>query len=359
MTINFQDYLKTSAEEINLELDKFLEKWSREVKLTNKNLPLVNQYFIDACEGGKRIRGVLVKLGYELATRLPTTDYCGRRKTEDGRQAILPIAVAYELFQTAILAHDDIVDLSPLRRGKPTIYKALGGDHYGVSQTICLGDIGFFLAYRLISESKFGEKEKNLAVASFTDSMLKTALGEVLDIEIPHLKGEKIEKDALTIFKLKTAYYTLVGPLTLGAILGKGSKKLLEDIKDFGISLGIAFQIQDDILGVFGDVQTLGKSVTSDIEEDKLTLLIIYALKNAKKKQKEILGKLYGKKGINISELGEIREVFKKTGALEYSQKFEEKLVLKAKKVIMGMKISTQHKSLLNQMADFLVQRDK
>lgn len=354
--MNFSEYLKTAAEEINQELDIFLKNWNKEVLSHSPKLLDLNKFFIQANLGGKRLRGALVKLGYEIAK-----DSIGRRgdlQNDELSKEILKPAAAYEIFQTAILAHDDIIDKSDLRRGNPTLWKQLGGDHYGVSQTICLGDIGFFLAYKLISESNFPEKEKNQAISFFTDSMLKTALGEMLDIEIPHL-GQGDETDALTIFKLKTALYTLTGPLQLGAVLGQGDKGLLGRLGEFGEKLGVAFQIQDDILGIFGTEKVLGKSVTSDIEEGKLTLLILYAKKHCLLQQEKILNKYYGTGKIGVREVGEIRDIFIKTKALDYSQKRAEKLVSDAKKVIPLITNNSQLKTVLEEMADFLVKRKK
>ncbi len=344
--MDFQDFLKQSAQEINQEIDRSFEKWSQEVESVSPKLTALNKAFIQANEGGKRIRGALIKLGYELAGGSPTME-------------ILKPAAAFEIFQTAILAHDDIVDLSPLRRGKPTVYKVLGGNHYGISQALTLGDAGFFLAVRLIAETDFPDSRKNKALAFFAQAMLETALGQMLDIELPYQKETRKEVDALTIFRLKTARYTIVGPLALGAILGGAGKKFLEDVEKFGEALGIAFQIQDDTLGVFGDEKTIGKSVTSDIEEGKNTLLIIYALDRATKEQKVVLDKYYGKGKIGGKELEKIKQVFVDTGALEYSRKKAMELVTEALLVIEGMDISPEYKKLLTQMADFLVRRDK
>lgn len=344
--MDFQEYLKTSAEEINKELDLFFQKWSEEVKAVSPKLVNLNKAFIRANIGGKRLRGALVKLGYKMAN--------GKNNPE-----ILKPAAAYEVFQTSILAHDDIIDLADLRRGEPTLYKTLGGDHYGISQTICLGDIGFFLAVKLIAEAKFPEDCKNKALAAFAEMFTKTGLGEMLDIELPYLKQKRLEEDVLTIHRLKTADYTIVYPLTMGALLGRATPKLIDQITKFGEALGIAFQIQDDILGVFGDEKTLGKSVTSDIEEGKNTLLIIYALSCADLKQKAILKKYYGRGKIGQNKLGKIRKTFIETGALDYSKKKAEKLVAQAKIVIKKMNISQKYKDLLFQMANFLVSRDK
>ena len=219
--MNFIDYLKTSAQQINQEMDFFLKEWNVTVGKTSKELVSLNKLFADSCEGGKRIRGTLVKLGYELAG-------------EKYNSEILKSAAAFEVFQTAILAHDDIIDKSETRRGKPTLYKEIGCDHYGISQTICLGDIGFFLAERLINKSDFPDDRKSEASASFIETMLQTGLGQMLDIKLSNLKSNKNEEDILTVFRLKTARYTLIGPMQLGAILGGADEKLLKKIERFG-----------------------------------------------------------------------------------------------------------------------------
>lgn len=344
--MDFQSYLINSATEVEKNLEYFFKIWRKEAeKVSSHLLPLVD-ITIEACKGGKRIRGVLVKLGYELANKKPNPD-------------ILKVAAAFEIFQTAILAHDDVIDESPLRRGKPTIYKALGGDHYGISQAICLGDVGFFQAMEIISQTNFPEKNKIKALESFSRTMMETALGEILDVEVPHLKTERMEQDVLTIARFKTARYTISGPLLLGAILGGGDEKLLKKLKEFGDNLGIAFQIQDDILGVFGKESEIGKSVSSDIEEGKNTLLITEALKKGNPSQKQTLKKLYGHGKISTKEMEELRKIFKDTGALDYSSSVALKYVDLAKK---SAKFLTKDKKLVNlldEMSDFLINRQK
>ncbi|MBI4040093.1 polyprenyl synthetase family protein [Candidatus Daviesbacteria bacterium] len=340
----FTKYLTKSANDINVQLESLYKLWERNIGKINSNLLPLISIVIKANNGGKRLRGSLVKLGYELAG--------GKDQKE-----ILKPAAAFEIFQTAILAHDDIIDQSPLRRGKPTIYKALGADHYAFSQTICLGDIGFFQALQIIAESNFPDKEKNLAIKSFVKTMIETGLGEMLDVELPHLNIEKKEADAITIFKLKTARYTLIGPLELGAILAGAKQEILDNIEQFGESLGIAFQIQDDILGVFGDEKTIGKSVTSDIAEGKNTLLIIYALKQASPEQRKLLGKFYGNPQVDERGLDEVRKVFKDTQALEYSRQKALEYVSRAKKFITQVTKDKGKQQLLMEMADFLVER--
>ncbi|MDD2822497.1 MAG: polyprenyl synthetase family protein [Candidatus Daviesbacteria bacterium] len=358
--MDFKSYLQTAAQEINQEMDEIFAEWNKGVGEINEKLVPLNQSFVDACKGGKRLRGALVKLGYELARNVilsETKDLDSSLITQnDNNKEILKSAAAFEIFQTAILAHDDIIDKSDLRRAVPTIWKKLGGNHYGISQTICLGDVGFFLAFRLISESNFPEKEKNQAIFSFSNSMIQTGLGEILDVEVSQ-SGKADEQTYFKICKLKTAFYTLIGPMQLGAVLAGADKELLNSIETFGEKLGIAFQIKDDILGIFGEEEALGKSVTSDIEEGKITILLLYAKQNGSKEQNNILEKYYGVGKVGDTEVGLIRDVFIETGALDYSQKKAEELVSEAKKMISKITKNTEKAKLLEEMADFLVKR--
>lgn len=344
--MDFLNYLEESASDINSQLENIFNDWRDELKALNIHVLKLLELSIDASTGGKRLRGTLVKLGYEIA---------GAGLTDD----ILVPAAAYEIFQTAILAHDDIIDKSPLRRGKPTIYASLGANHYATSQTICLGDIGFFLAYKLIASSSFNEQEKIKAIESFSKTMIDTAFGEILDVELPYLKKEKDEEDIIAISRYKTAWYTVVGPLQLGASLAGSGEDLLKNIKDFGENLGIAYQIQDDILGVFGSEKELGKSVTSDIEEGKNTILLIKALEGASIKQQEYFKNHYGQGEISFSELDEFKKIFVQTDALEYARKKAEEYVQKAKQLIPQITKNDGHRQLLEEMAEYLIKRTK
>lgn len=210
MEVNFASYLKVNAQKVDQELDKILSK-----------LPPLAKEFVNSCGGGKRIRGVLVNLGYEIAKGKETKE-------------IFKIAAALEIMHTAILVHDDIMDKSPTRRGKPSLYRKVG-----IDRAIALGDLGFFLSLQIISESNFPEKEKSEALKLFSKTMVDTAIGQIMDIQ---------KDDPITVAKLKTAQYTILGPLCLGAILAGADDKLLGVLREFGENLGVAFQIQDDIL---------------------------------------------------------------------------------------------------------------
>src|SRR3989344_2449189 len=255
--MEFQEFSKKAIKRIDKQLDLLLAEWRKEVeKIDKKLLPLVDK-FIVSCSGGKRIRGVLVVLGYEIAKGQNNSDVIPanagiqlnksrseldpRLRGDDRKQneEIYKIAAAYEILHSAVLVHDDVIDQNPKRRGQPSLYRAIGRGHYGISQAISLGDAGFFLAMQIISEAKFSSERKIPALELFSKVMLDTALGEILDLE---------KADPLVVAKLKTAYYTISGPLQLGAALGGGGQKIVRDFRVFGEGLGVAFQIKDDLL---------------------------------------------------------------------------------------------------------------
>lgn len=347
--MEFQAFRKSVTLQIEKQLKKLLRDWRSELgKIDTKLLPLVDK-FIAGCQGGKMIRGILVVLGNEIGKQ--ATDH----RPQVTEREIYKIAASFEIFHNAILVHDDVIDQSPKRRGQSSLYQAIGSGHYGISQAISLGDAGFFLATKIISESNFPAKEKNEALGWFAKTMLDTAAGEMLDIA----KG-----DVFSIMKLKTARYSVSGPLILGATLGgwgstSSGKAGLRGIKEFGENLGVAFQIQDDILGVFGSEKITGKSTASDIEEGKNTLLLKYALKRADSKQKGILKKFYGRGKIQDQEVKALKQVFQKTKALDYAKNEANKYKDMAMKLLPRLTKDRRLSKILMQLAEWLVERNK
>lgn len=341
--MEFEEFKKSATLQIEKQLKKLLRDWRSEVeKIDTKLLPLVDK-FIAGCQGGKMIRGILVVLGYEMAKSKV-------KSSKSKVKEIFKIAASFEIFHNAILVHDDVIDQSPKRRGQSSLYQAIGKGHYGISQAISLGDAGFFLAMKIISECSFPAKEKNEALNWFAKTMLDTAVGEMLDVA----KG-----GVFPIMKLKTARYSVSGPLILGSILGGGEQKLVRQLWEFGENLGVAFQIQDDILGVFGSEKITGKSTASDIEEGKNTLLLKYALEKADSKQKEILKKLYGRGKIQDQEIKILKQVFQKTKALDYAKNEANKYKDMAMKILPRLTKDQKLSKILVQLGEYLVRRTK
>jgi len=344
--MKFNDYSQIHRKQIQTEIKKACMKWQKDAMKKSPDIKTFSHILFDSNQGGKVMRGILVNVGYEL--------HAGKKLSD-----IDKIAAAYEILQTALLIHDDVIDKSVLRRGKKTVFQQLGGNHYGISQAICLGDIGFFLATQMISETNFPDPLKSKVLSLFSQIVLDTVVGQMLDIKFSNKKNAVTEKKILTIAKLKTAHYTITGPLLLGAMLAGANTKVLDALKIFGDNLGIAYQIQDDILGVFGEEKVIGKSVTSDIEEGKNTLLFSYALANASPKEKFLLLHTYGKGKITHNQYETVKSLFQTTGALEYAEKQSEIFRKKSALVINSITKNEQQRMLLHDFITVLTNRKK
>jgi len=157
----------------------------------------------------------------------------------------------------------------------------------------------------------------------------------------------------MTVYKLKTAFYSIIGPLSLGLILGGIEDKKLEDIKNFGEKVGIAFQIQDDILGIYSD---MGKVIGSDIKEYKQTILFSYTMKN--EKYKEELLKYYGKENIGEKEISETRRIFKECGAYDYANNLMNTMYNEGIEIMKKIDwIKEEDKNIIYGFIDYLKQR--
>lgn len=308
--------------------------------------------FIRMNSDGKYIRGVLIALGHHI--------YSGK---EDNNY--IPLAVAYETFQTAILIHDDIIDKADKRRGKdtiPVVYKNKYNDDYlanGIA--ICLGDYGFFKAYQHIVENYAKNKNLPLILDVYNDISIKTVMGELIDVELPtinktKLNKKKVEEQVMEIYRLKTAWYTIIGPFKLGmAITGKSDDKILEILE----SIGIAFQIKDDLLGIYGDELKLGKPASSDISEFKQTLLYTY-INDYKPEYLEELLMYYGKENITNKEIEKVRAIFEESGAKKYATDKMNNLFIESKKKIdKNTKLDDKYKFILKGFITYLETRDK
>ncbi len=340
-------YLADYSRQAEEFLDQFFAQKEKEaLKIAPETAKLMNIYR-NYMRGGKMARGALTVLGYRIAGG-------------DGLKTILPASVAIEIFHSFLLIHDDWIDQDKTRRGKKTVHQLFGqehGDHFGASMAVILGDAGAFLGYELITSSSFPEKRKIRALRLLNEFLLKTAYGEILDIKYDYLPKITWEEIYL-VRKHKTAYYTLVMPLSIGAVLGGVKPAKLRLIEKYGLPIGIAFQLQDDILGVFGNSEKTGKSAESDIREGKKSLLYTKALELAKAKERKYLLEHYGKEGLTKKEIDRIRQIIQESGALAYSQEKAKELVEQGKSFINQITSNQELRDVMESLADFMIKRE-
>ncbi|MDO8570405.1 MAG: polyprenyl synthetase family protein [Candidatus Daviesbacteria bacterium] len=343
---NFVDYLIKYNKDLKPIIDATFDK---EQIAVGKIVPMAGDMINDYkkfLSGGKKLRGCEIFLGYQM--------FAGMNK-EEGLLASLTI----EIIHSFLLMHDDVMDQDDLRRGEPTIHKKYAkhfGDHYGESMAITLGDEGMFWAYRILNSLHFSRANMSKASEFLSQVLLEVGIGQALDIT--YEEQHKFSEEAvLQIHRYKTAEYTISGPLSVGAILAGADEKKLKAIKDFGIPVGIAFQIRDDELGMFSTEEELGKPVDSDLKEGKVTLLIVKALEFASVEDKKFLQSAHGNQKLTKEEVERVRTIIINSGAFAYSQKAARDLVEEGKKFIPEITDNIVYQKLLVQLADFVIER--
>jgi geranylgeranyl diphosphate synthase type I len=292
---------------------------------------------------GKRIRPVLFMVGFNgfSAKTLP---------------GIYRSAISCELLHDFMLIHDDVIDKSETRRGKPSMHamlnKHLSGNKQakfdGKDLSIVIGDVMFALSLHAFLSVKQSYDKKEKAMKILLDAAMYTGSGEFIEL-LSGIKGVKEinKKDIYKIYDLKTAYYTFSAPLMMGAILAGAEEKEIDKLFKYGIYLGRAFQIKDDILDMFAEEKQIGKSILTDLKEAKKTIPIWYAYKKSDKAGKHFIEKILSKENAGKKDLEKIRKITFDTGALDCSKTEIYFFMNKAKEIISSSKIKPQYKNLL------------
>ncbi|AJA68810.1 polyprenyl synthetase family protein [Myroides odoratimimus] len=285
--------------------------------------------------GGKQIRPVLT---------LMAADVFGI----DPKKAI-HAATAIELFHNFSLMHDDIMDDAPLRRGHQTVH-----EKWNTNTAILSGDAMLILAYQYF-ENYESDTFRDLAKL-FSKTAIEVCEGQQWDICFENRNDVSIP-EYIQMIKFKTA--VLVGAaLKMGAIVARSSQKNAEDIYDFGINLGIAFQLQDDYLDAFGDAATFGKQVGGDILENKKTFLYLKGVMNANESQREELVNYFSSTEQNAEEkVTRVKELFIETGSASDSKNLIEEYTIKALAILDQMDIAEDKKQQLRTFSHELMDR--
>jgi len=276
--------LRTLSEERQTQVDAVLARFFSLAKIRASALGAQYEQLWQVLEnntiGGKRFRPRMVMAAYQS---LGGTD----------TEAAAYIGAAFELLHTALIVHDDVIDRDFVRRGLPNIsgtYRSLaleqGGseaaaEHSGLSAAVIAGDLALFNSYRLIDRSGVGDEIRSRLLDVMDEALFASAAGELIDVDFSLAPSMPGVDDILSMERLKTAVYSFECPLQAGAILAEADEQVVTALGDFGRELGIAYQIVDDLLGVFGSEQETGKSTIGDLREGKRTVLISYATSTA------------------------------------------------------------------------------
>jgi geranylgeranyl diphosphate synthase type II len=292
----------------------------------------------DPCEyflglGGKRIRPIMCLMGNELFDNISPEAY--------------DVATAIELFHNFTLIHDDIMDKAPLRRGLLTVHTK-----YNESTALLSGDVLLIQAYEYLN--KVRSKSLNRIIALFNKTARQVCEGQQLDMDFEQMENVGLE-EYIQMIGLKTSVL-LASSLQMGAILGGAGDANAKHLYEFGLNLGIAFQVQDDYLDAFGDPDKFGKQVGGDIVANKKTFLMIHALAVATVTDKDELQSLLQVHDDN--KVKKVLAIYKRSGVDEWARKLKDRYVAEAFQNLEDIAVISARKKPLAQLASFLVQRD-
>ncbi|MCD6185168.1 MAG: polyprenyl synthetase family protein [Deltaproteobacteria bacterium] len=280
--------------------------------------------------GGKRLRPLLMILSAKI---------CGNTKKDSAA-----ISSIFEYLHTASLLHDDLIDDASMRRGKPVAHSI-----WGNAAAVLTGD--FLLARSLSIATKTGIPEVIEAIAEITEYMSQGEIFQLMNKQRLDLS----EKEYMEIIKCKTAVL-FRGACRTGALVAGASRDKKDALSLYGMNLGIAFQMADDLLDYTADSKLLGKKTGADIREGKLTLPVIYALNQADSKDRRFIETIIKNKDFNLSDFTNLQELLKKYKSLSYTKKIANDYVEKAKTSLDIFKPVKARETLLD-IADYAMVR--
>jgi geranylgeranyl pyrophosphate synthase len=356
------DYLESLKGEITTvvkTLDKFFSNRINEVSglghWHGEYYSNVKEYIM---RGGKRLRPVLVVLGYKAI------------KGDTVPKNLYDAAICVEILHNGSLLHDDLIDHDETRRGGKTFHAtyrdvflkknkdANAAFDYGMTMALLGGDSLINLGASAITAAKL-DPDAAARVHHYYEFSFQNLVDGVL-LEMHMITDPSATSETyLRMVRMKTAVL-FDRSLMMGAAIARATESQLKALEAFGIKVGQAFQVQDDILGSFGEEEKLGKSVSGDIREGKKTMLVFEAYAKASPKQRKEIDSLLGKPGITDKEIERVRELFRETGALDSTKKKMSELLTTGQKALEKAKppLNNKYKEFLIGLSDFLIQRD-
>lgn len=272
LTMTAPSAFLTTSGAVRARLDEALAAWLRPKTEAASRVSAEVSAAAEAVErlslrGGKRVRAVLVGASYVA---------CGGGNGAEGWTDVVPAMIAIELLQTYLLIHDDWMDDDPVRRGGPAVHVALrtslGSKQLGDAGAVLAGDLASAFAQEALLETKLRADRVLRAAKTFASIQEEVVIGQLSEMRAPASQGRAPTVEE--VHARKTASYTVTGPLALGAVLAGADDARVDALARFGRPLGIAFQLRDDLLGVFGDPTATGKPVWNDIRQGKRTALV-------------------------------------------------------------------------------------
>ena len=314
--------------------------------------PLVSA-LSDLLSGGKRLRPAFAYWGWRGAA--------GDEDLRDHDDAVIHAVTGLEFLQACALIHDDVMDGSDTRRGLPAAHRRFAGLHrgeqwlgspesFGVGAAILLGDLCLSWADEVLLTADLPREALIRAKATYDEMRSELMAGQYLDLLEQACGGGSVDR-ALKVVRYKSAKYTIERPLHIGAALAGAREEVTNAYSGYGLPLGEAFQLRDDVLGVFGDPEQTGKPAGDDLREGKRTVLIAVAVERADDTQRGHLRALLGDPGLDAAGITTLRTIIEDTGALAHTEQMIDALLQQAINSLTDAAIANDARDVLTGLA--------
>lgn len=357
-------------------LQAFLARRETELARISPDLDHIIEYTLGLLGSGKRFRARFCYWGWRaIGEQNSGSEVLGGVETLDDVDAVLSLALSLEVFHAAALVHDDIMDNSDTRRGKPAAHRAFqsfhqnqgyAGDseHFGQSTALLVGDLLLAWSDDLLTMALSGVSPSVASAtrAEFATMRQEVTVGQYLDIHeeaawMHSQESERLER-ALRVVTYKSAKYSMEAPLLIGAALAGSKEHHRSALQDFGLPLGIAFQLRDDLLGVFGDSEVTGKPSGDDLREGKRTVLIALAEAQMPATAKTVFNEMLGDRSLTHEQIAVMQTTLQDTGAVERVEAMIEDYVAQALDALDTADLAPGAKKELGRLADAVTKRN-
>lgn len=356
---------------IQNQLDAFCDEKRAELSAISDDLLPIIDYTQELLSGGKRFRALFAYWAW--ASALPAD--ANPKELIEKADAIVGIAAALEIFHAAALVHDDLMDQSNTRRGQPAIHKRFEALHetngflgsaerFGQSGSVLVGDLMLNWSSEVFGTAVVNapnSEVEQLCRHEFSKMRFEVMAGQYLDVLEENAAPLRPLSEAVTraenVMLYKTAKYSLEAPLLIGASFAGADSELLRGLSNFGIPLGLAFQLRDDILGVFGDPEVTGKPAGDDLREGKRTVLVALTLQNLPTSVARIFNDLLSERELEDEQIKFMQQAIRDSGALKRTEQMIEEYGDRAIETLAGLELEATAKQKLTELANKVMNR--
>jgi len=361
---------------VQARIDEFLGERSPLVTSVAPELGTFLEYSDDFLRGGKRFRALFCYWGWQaVGAGRGEFDPLASDDTPADLPAVVTAAAALEIFHAAALVHDDIMDNSDTRRGRPAAHKRFESLHrdggwsgsalgYGQSAALLLGDLLLGWSDEMLDEGLFALTSRGSARAArleFNRMRTEVTAGQYLDILEEkswhtHQESELLSR-AHRVIVYKSAKYSVEAPLAIGASLGGATAEQVAALRAFGLPLGVAYQLRDDMLGVFGDPEVTGKPAGDDLREGKRTVLIALARTKLPTSVRRVLDELLGDEELDAQQISMMQAAIRDSGAIDHVERIIDHNVAQAREALAQAPLTASARDQLMQLTDTVTKR--